>query len=225
MDVDNGRGHAEATKDPKTANGDVAHTNGAQPADAPDLSIKHPLQHKWTMWYDCAQKKVGQSAWGDQLRKIVTIDTVEDFWGLYNNIVKASKLQQGANYHLFKEGVEPKWEDPENDKGGKWIITMPSKERESGALDKLWLWLLLACIGEAFEDENEICGCVVSVRKTGDKISLWTKTSSNETVTKRVGRQLKESLELIDSHVIGYQSHADCLKRNSSFNNKNRYQV
>ncbi len=64
---------------------------------------------------------------------------VEDFWGLYNNIVKASKLQQGANYHLFKEGVEPKWEDAENENGGKWIVTLDAKERDNGSLDKLWL--------------------------------------------------------------------------------------
>lgn len=45
-------------------------------SDAPDLLIKHPLQHKWVMWYDCAQKKVGQAAWGEQLRKVVAVDTV-----------------------------------------------------------------------------------------------------------------------------------------------------
>ena len=29
---------------------------------------------------------------------------------LYNNISPASALGQGSNYHLFKEGIEPKWE-------------------------------------------------------------------------------------------------------------------
>ena len=101
---------------------------------------------------------------------------------MYNNIAKASKLAQGANYHLFKEGVEPKWEDPENERGGKWIVIVPAKERDNGALDKYWLWTLLAVIGEAFDDETEVCGCVVSVRKGGDKISLWTKSALNEAV-------------------------------------------
>ena len=45
-------------------------------SDGPDLAVKHPLQHKWVMWYDCAQKKVGQAAWGEQLRKVVAVDTV-----------------------------------------------------------------------------------------------------------------------------------------------------
>lgn len=215
-------------------------------ADSTELAVKHPLQHRWVMWYDCAQKKVGQAAWGEQLRKVVAVDTVrrilhlrnfpnarpptgaqvEDFWGLYNNIIKASKLAHGANYHLFKENVEPKWEDPFNDRGGKWIVPINDKKREeNGPLDRLWLWTLLACIGESFDDESEIAGCVVSVRKTGDKISLWTKSASNEAVQKRVGRQLKQSLDLDDSFKIGYQVHHDAQKRNSSFNNKNRYEV
>jgi len=194
--------------------------------DGPDLAVKHPLQHKWVMWYDCAQKKVGQAAWGEQLRKVVAVDTVEDFWGLYNNIIKASKLAHGANYHLFKENVEPKWEDPFNDRGGKWIVPINDKKREeNGPLDRMWLWVLLACIGESFDDESEIAGCVVSVRKTGDKISLWTKSANNEAVQKRVGRQLKQALDLDDTFKIGYQVHHDAQKRNSSFNNKNRYEV
>ena len=151
---------------------------------------------------------------------------VEDFWGLYNNIIKASKLAHGANYHLFKENVEPKWEDPFNDRGGKWIVPINDKKREeNGPLDRMWLWVLLACIGESFDDESEIAGCVVSVRKTGDKISLWTKSANNEAVQKRVGRQLKQALDLDDTFKIGYQVHHDAQKRNSSFNNKNRYEV
>jgi len=198
--------------------------SGAISPDPTNLTIKHPLQHRWTMWYDNAGKRTSQSSWGDHLRKIVTFDTVEDFWGLYNNIVPASKLAAGANYHLFKEGIEPKWEDPENEKGGKWIITIPPKNRNA-ILDKFWLWTLLACIGESFEDESEVSGCVVSARRAADKIALWSKTSTNDGAAKRLGRQLKLSLEIPDNQIIGYQAHADAMKKNSSFNSKNRYEV
>lgn len=197
---------------------------GSISPDPTNLTIKHPLQHRWTMWYDNAGKRTSQSSWGDHLRKIVTFDTVEDFWGLYNNIVPASKLAAGANYHLFKEGIEPKWEDPENEKGGKWIITIPPKNRNV-LLDKFWLWMLLACIGESFEDETEVCGCVVSARRAADKLALWSKTSTNDGAAKRLGRQLKISLEIPDNQIIGYQAHADAMKKNSSFNSKNRYEV
>lgn len=41
---------------------------------------------------------------------------------------------------------------------------------------------LLGCIGEQFDDGDEICGVVVNVRARGDRICLWTRTASNEAV-------------------------------------------
>ena len=39
---------------------------------------------------------------------------------------------------------------------------------------------LMALIGEQFDEADEICGVVASVRQRQDKISLWTKTATNE---------------------------------------------
>lgn len=38
----------------------------------------------------------------------------------------------------------------------------------------------MALIGEQFEDAEDICGVVASVRQWQDKLSLWTKTAANE---------------------------------------------
>lgn len=38
----------------------------------------------------------------------------------------------------------------------------------------------MALIGEQFEEADEICGVVVSVRPRQDKIALWTKNAANE---------------------------------------------
>jgi translation initiation factor 4E len=36
------------------------------------------------------------------IRKVVEFDSVEEFWGLYNNIVPPSQLPGKANYYLFR---------------------------------------------------------------------------------------------------------------------------
>lgn len=41
---------------------------------------------------------------------------------------------------------------------------------------------LMALIGEQFDDADEICGVVASVRQRQDKLALWTKTAANEAV-------------------------------------------
>jgi len=191
--------------------------------DPSNFSVKHPLQNRWTLWFDAPPQgaKLNQANWGDTLKEVVTFDTVEDFWRIFNNIRPASKLQNNANYSLFKDNIQPKWESPDNKQGGKWIVNSKSGKDN---LDKMWLWSVLACIGETFEDENEICGCVVSLRSRGDKIALWTRTSG-ESVQRRVGAQWKRALELPDTSVLGFTVHSDSIKRGASYNNKNRYEV
>jgi translation initiation factor 4E len=45
-----------------------------------------------------------------------------------------------------------------------------------------FIFQLMALIGEQFEEGEEICGVVASVRQRQDKLALWTKTASNEAV-------------------------------------------
>lgn len=52
-----------------------------------------------------------------------------------------SKLTANADIHLFKAGVEPKWEDPECANGGKWTYVVANNRKQ--ALDKAWLETVL----------------------------------------------------------------------------------
>jgi translation initiation factor 4E len=170
-----------------------------------DPTVKHPLLHSWTLWYDPGSK-YSHKKWGENIKEIYTVSSVEDFWRLQNNILHASQLQFGTTYNWFHHGIQPKWEDPSNQNGGKWIITV---SRSSTQLDRLWLWLLLACIGEQFDDESkQICGAVLNIRKGGDdRICLWIRDSTNKESVLKVGHTLKKLLELHDSFPISYYGH------------------
>lgn len=190
-------------------------------AEPSNFAVKHPLQNGWTIWYDNPGKRTNTASWGDHLRKITTFDTVEDFWRVFNNLKPASTLPQGSNYHIFKEHIEPKWEDPANARGGKWTVSVAPKSRGT-SLDQMWLWTVLACIGETIRSPDDVCGLVVSIRKAGDRVQIWTKDAHNEVACREIGRSLKETLELPDSTIIGYQSHSDSMKKS---NTKNKYEV
>jgi len=177
---------------------------------------KHPLQHTWALWYDTPRRRLTKASWSDNLNKIYSFSTVEDFWCLWNNIKGAHELSPGSNYHLFKDGIEPKWEDPANARGGKWIVQVKVTQR-STLLNQLWLWLVLACIGYSFEDDDEICGVVVCVRKAADKICLCTRNAHDVEACQRIGKQFKEILGT--QYRLVYQLHNDALHHNSSFNN------
>jgi len=217
---------SETPTDVKTNPTPFNHPLTTSPTKIPgDFAIKHPLQFAWSWWYDNPggkNWKSTQQSWGDHLKKIYTFHTVEDFWCLWNNIKGANELPSGSNYHVFKDGIEPKWEDSANKCGGKWLIQLKTAQRNS-QLNQLWLWAVLACIGNSFEDEEDICGVVVSVRKSNDKICLWTRDATQEEKTMRIGKQLKELLGL--QIKLEYQVHVDAIRYNSSFNNKPKFEV
>ena len=63
---------------------------------------------------------------------------VEHFWRVFNNIKPPSMLEIGTNYHFFRKGIQPLWEDPANKKGGKWVLSVKDFVSPH-VLDRAWL--------------------------------------------------------------------------------------
>jgi translation initiation factor 4E len=96
-----------------------------------------------------------------------------------NNITPTSELAIKSDYHLFKSGVRPEWEDPQNKHGGKWSYSFMKQGRNKPIpIDDTWLHLMLAAIGETLENDGdgEVMGVVVNVRKQFYRVCVWTKS-------------------------------------------------
>ncbi|BGP10367.1 eukaryotic translation initiation factor 4E [Rhodotorula toruloides] len=115
-----------------------------------DFTVKHPLYSPWTLWFDSASKQDKSKSWEEALTKVISFHSVEEFWGLYNNIVPPSMLGANSNYYLFKQGIKPAWEDEANAHGGKWSVQLP-RGKYTDQIDTFWLYTMLAAIGETFE--------------------------------------------------------------------------
>ncbi|XP_037934228.1 eukaryotic translation initiation factor 4E1-like [Teleopsis dalmanni] len=168
---------------------------------------KHPLQHVWTLWY---LENDRNKSWDEMQNEIVSFDTVEDFWSLYNHIKPPSEIKIGSDYSLFKKGIRPMWEDEANKDGGRWVITF--NKNSSPQLDLMWLDLVLSLIGETFEFADEINGAVVNIRSKSNKISVWTANGHNESAVLEIGRKLREVLRL-GIQTLQYQLHIDTMSK------------
>lgn len=112
---------------------------------------------------------------------LTPITIVEHFWHIYDHLVRPNDIKGTTDYHLFRDGVKPTWEDPQNQNGGKWMVRL-----KKGLASKYWEELVLAIIGEQFDVGNEICGAVVSTRANEDIISVWNKTNDNQEAINKI---------------------------------------
>uniref|UniRef100_A0A3Q3K422 Eukaryotic translation initiation factor 4E family member 2 n=1 Tax=Monopterus albus TaxID=43700 RepID=A0A3Q3K422_MONAL len=132
---------------------------------------------------------------------------VEQFWRFYSHMIRPGDLTGHSDFHLFKEGIKPMWEDDANKMGGKWIIRL-----RKGLASRCWENLILAMLGEQFMVGEEICGAVVSVRFQEDIISIWNKTASDQATTARIRDTLRRVLNLPPNTIMEYKTHTDSIK-------------
>ncbi|WVW79569.1 hypothetical protein I302_101538 [Kwoniella bestiolae CBS 10118] len=166
---------------------------------------EHPLRHAWTLFFDsktykpdptAIAPKDGGKALTDYELTLLTVgkfDTVEGFARHLNNVRLPSLLNKNSNYHMFKNGIRPMWEDPSNANGGKWVILF---RNSPPTLDVAWANLTMALVGEVLDEEDEVCGIVASNRPKIDRIQVWTRSRDDHEKLNRLGRKVLEVMNL-----------------------------
>lgn len=151
-------------------------SEGSSPTLGSDQA-EHSLKNTWNLFYrPPATTRI--TDYEKSIIQIASIGTVESFWSVYVHLKCPSSLPTVSDYHIFKDGVRPVWEDEANKRGGKWIIRL-----KKGVADRYWEDLLLAVIGDQFmEASDEVCGAVLSVRSGEDVLSVWTKNDGGRNI-------------------------------------------
>ncbi|XP_076170402.1 eukaryotic translation initiation factor 4E type 3 [Ptiloglossa arizonensis] len=136
-----------------------------------------PLQSSWTFWLDKVVPGTTVEEYKENLMKIYTVNTVQSFWAVFNNIPNASAMEVRYSYHLMRDERYPLWEEPVNQKGGTWRLKCQKTDSE-----QIWKEMVLAAIGEQFSEcmaeDDEICGVTVSIKDKEDLIQIWNTNAS-----------------------------------------------
>ncbi|KAH7033433.1 translation initiation factor eIF 4e-like domain-containing protein [Microdochium trichocladiopsis] len=214
----------------KPSMGSISEITGKPQSSA----TSHPLRNGWTFWFRPPISKAnGYIEYERSLHPIAHVTTAEEFWAVYNHLKHPSDLPEKSDYHLFKQGIRPIWEDDVNKQGGKLVVRL-----KKGAANRFWDETLLACIGDQFgEDNEEICGVVLSVRNNEDILSIWLRHSSpatpriKETVKRCVSSIYPGDLNFVwKSHDASQQQAANTPHHDNNANkrphhNKNQRQT
>lgn len=153
--------------------------------------MDYPTKTEWTMWYDCqAKRNLSSEGYSSILNEISTIETIPQLLYLLDNLEKATAWPLNSNVHFFRGGIQPLWEDQANMKGGKWVMELPKGFGVVNTeLEKTWERTVLYAASEMI-DNKIVCGCVLSPRRSFDRIALWTKTIDEDVVA--IGREWRE---------------------------------
>ncbi|KAJ4293376.1 hypothetical protein N0V90_008659 [Kalmusia sp. IMI 367209] len=173
-----------------------------------DVNVPWPLKYTWVIWYRPPTPK--NSDYEKSTKALCRMSTVQDFWKVFTHLKRPSTLPTVSDYHFFKEGIRPVWEDEENKRGGKWIMRL-----KKGVADRYWEELLMAMTGGEFmEATEEVCGFVLSVRSGEDVFSIWTKNDGGRNI--KIRETVKRVLNLPEGTIITWRSHDESIAQRTA---------
>lgn len=151
---------------------------------------KHELEYRWTFWIDKSSKD--RDKYQESLHNLVTVDSVEDFWICWSAILNHKSLPPQHTLCMFKEGIKPTWEDPQNRDGGRWSIYIPPQI--FAYAKRVVNTIFLSVIGCQIEPTEKICGVVLRKRDYGITVDIW---STNISQTPEVQGEVSQKVDEI----------------------------
>lgn len=132
------------------------------------------LYRQWTLWYLIPDRfTVKDAKWNDFLHKVCDFETVEEFWGAINSLERGAYLPKGCRYYVFKRGIIPLWEEPQNIGGTEVTIEHAIAKAKKQKINDRWEDVLCSVVGETIPNGNFINGVEITVRAETFRISLW----------------------------------------------------
>ncbi len=146
----------------KTTNKPIVNSNGNQ-------GNASQLKYSWTFWFDVRSDKfASKEIFLQQIQRVGQFSTYSDFWKswkevyaecplpLNSNILSACERLTEIDIRMFKDGIEPVWEDPNHSAGGQFVITPQITNPEEKILKSL-SFLLGVVVGEYGHDDQIVC--------------------------------------------------------------------
>ena len=132
------------------------------------------FKNKWNLWYHNEKDNWTISGY----KKIYTIESIYDFWKLYNNWNQLGGLTS-KHFFIMKEDIPPIWEDSNNINGGCWSFKI-NEDQSYNLFEDLSTHLVCESI---IIKSDEIMGISICLKKNNNVIiNIWNNNSNNNSL-------------------------------------------
>ena len=115
----------------------------------------------------------------NKIIKIADVKNITEFWEVFQHLKKPDQCPIGTDYHVFKKGIVPMWEDNMNKDGGKLSVLLTWKYA-----NLIWEEVVFNFSKGLLPYYIFINGIVISLRPKFLVLSFWVKTKNNSIVEK-----------------------------------------
>ena len=115
----------------------------------------------------------------EKIIKIGDVSNINEFWEVFQHLKKPNQCPVGSDYHVFKKGIVPMWEDKLNKDGGKLSLLLTWKYA-----NVIWEEVTFNFAKGLLPYYDYINGIVISVRPKFFALSFWIKCGNNSMVEK-----------------------------------------
>ena len=158
------------------------------------------LKYKWNLWYHHEKDNWTISGY----KKIYEVQTIADFWKLYNNWDKLGGVTS-RHFFFMREDVVPIWEDIKNINGGCWSYEIQEEHAES-LWEELSCYLVCGILCPTIADE--IMGLSICLKKNNKTvIKIWNNNLNNnslklinEVILKKWGMDIIYIVHMTENH-------------------------
>lgn len=170
------------------------------------LSQNFPNQFTFSCCLQTKTKRFQkEQEFSEKIVPIADVSNVKEFWEVFQHLKKIKDCEPGTEYHLFKKGIRPMWEDKANSKGGKFTVLLAKEYCEI-----IWEEVVFGFCKGLLPYWEFINGLVISVRPGFVVLGFWIKNLNNinENKENQDNKEKKERGGFVSVENIRY-----CLSR------------
>lgn len=156
--------------------------------------MEYPLEDKWVFKFrQYIDYNKGQSKlrWNEAYKLLYNIDDLITLWQVINNIE-----YEKTCYSLFKNGIDPAWEHPENTTGFSLIYYKDTDEE----MEKFVMDIIVKLLSGDISGYQDINGITFDLVK--HKLSIWFKIKNNVVTVQDITKYLNILYTKIEDHAI-----------------------